>query len=197
MAEQIITKRCSKCKQIKPLSEFHKNKAAKKDGLTCACKQCKSEKHRYWYKHKGGREYKRQYGQTEKYKICNRRCQQNWHNSERGKQIRIEYGRKYRSTTNGKQAHKKANNKWYKNKGKQCYRRKYKENPNQFKAYKAIQVAIKNGNILSPKLLKCTYCNKQAELYHHASYEPKQWLIVIPVCKLCHSSIHRKLSLSG
>lgn len=35
-------KACSKCKQVKPLSEFHKSKAAK-SGHKPACKACKSE----------------------------------------------------------------------------------------------------------------------------------------------------------
>lgn len=33
------TKQCTKCKEIKELSEFHKNKATK-DGLSCWCKIC-------------------------------------------------------------------------------------------------------------------------------------------------------------
>lgn len=33
------TKRCSTCKEIKPLSEFHKNKSTK-DGLQKSCKNC-------------------------------------------------------------------------------------------------------------------------------------------------------------
>ncbi len=36
-------KRCSKCKQYKPLEEFHKNKS-KVGGLSWWCKQCKNKK---------------------------------------------------------------------------------------------------------------------------------------------------------
>lgn len=35
-------KYCSKCKTLKPVTEFHKNKASK-DGLCPVCKECRSE----------------------------------------------------------------------------------------------------------------------------------------------------------
>lgn len=41
MAEQSISKRCSKCKLIKPKIAFYKDKA-RKDGLYHACKDCES-----------------------------------------------------------------------------------------------------------------------------------------------------------
>ncbi len=37
---QGLTKQCSKCGAVKPVSEFHKNRA-KSDGLECWCKECK------------------------------------------------------------------------------------------------------------------------------------------------------------
>lgn len=39
MSEPVITKRCSHCKEIKPLSEFSKH-TCNKDGLRYACKIC-------------------------------------------------------------------------------------------------------------------------------------------------------------
>lgn len=42
MAERIISKRCSKCKQIKSLSEFDKSNR-NKDGSRFACKQCRKQ----------------------------------------------------------------------------------------------------------------------------------------------------------
>lgn len=49
-------KKCSKCKLLKPISEFHKDKY-KKDGLTCWCKDCK-------------RKYGRKYHKKNKLEIC-------------------------------------------------------------------------------------------------------------------------------
>lgn len=42
MSETIQTKRCTKCKQVKSFSEFHKNKT-KKDGHYFRCKQCQNQ----------------------------------------------------------------------------------------------------------------------------------------------------------
>ena len=36
------TKQCTKCKEVKPVSEFYKDKA-KKDGLRPQCKECKKK----------------------------------------------------------------------------------------------------------------------------------------------------------
>ena len=42
-------KECSKCKETKPRSEFHKQKRTR-DGLQCYCKECKNLVHRAWIK---------------------------------------------------------------------------------------------------------------------------------------------------
>lgn len=43
-----MTKKCSKCREIKPFEEFAKNKS-KKDGLTDTCKPCKAAQVRDYY----------------------------------------------------------------------------------------------------------------------------------------------------
>ena len=48
MSEPIYTKQCTKCKEIKPLSEFYKDKN-RKDGLYPQCKQCEKERGRKKY----------------------------------------------------------------------------------------------------------------------------------------------------
>ena len=63
------TKRCSKCKEIKPLSEFYK-KLAKKDGLTCACKSC----HNLYCKSEKGKATHERYEQSEKGEANKKRC---------------------------------------------------------------------------------------------------------------------------
>ena len=42
------TKRCTKCKEVKPVAEFSKDKS-KKDGFHNACKTCSKEKNRKWH----------------------------------------------------------------------------------------------------------------------------------------------------
>lgn len=39
MSEEITTKRCAKCGEVKPVSEFYKSKESK-DGLQSYCKEC-------------------------------------------------------------------------------------------------------------------------------------------------------------
>lgn len=42
MSDEIITKQCSRCKEIKQASEYYKDKN-RKDGLYCWCKTCKRD----------------------------------------------------------------------------------------------------------------------------------------------------------
>ena len=60
-------KTCSKCKEEKPFSEFHKNRSTK-DGLCFQCKTCKIEvaKSHYEKNKDHFREYKRKYRQENK-----------------------------------------------------------------------------------------------------------------------------------
>ena len=44
-----MIKRCTICKQEKPLSEFNKN-SARKDGLQTHCRECNKERSRQYYK---------------------------------------------------------------------------------------------------------------------------------------------------
>lgn len=64
--------------------------------------------------------------------------------------------------------------------------------PNKASARCAIGNAIKQGYIPSPTTLKCHYCPKQAEQYHHwHGYAKEYWLDVVPACRKCHIHIHR------
>jgi len=71
MSETIITKRCTRCKQIKPLSEFYKDKSYK-DGCQASCKTCR--------KIQG-----RKQGQTPKRKAYLKAYQGKWGKTEQGK----------------------------------------------------------------------------------------------------------------
>jgi len=69
----IPSKRCSKCKEEKPLSSFYSNKTTS-DGLQRECKKCCSERHKEWNKknkHKKARhQIKYKYGITyEEYEL--------------------------------------------------------------------------------------------------------------------------------
>jgi len=83
-----MNKRCRSCNQIKPISEFHKNRS-KNDGHHDHCKICKNKSHRN-YKHtpKGKAAQKRYYDST-KGKLTHRKYNIDYHikHPERNKAV--------------------------------------------------------------------------------------------------------------
>lgn len=86
MSEQIITKRCTVCKQIKPVSEFYKNRT-RKDNHRRDCKVCNCKRVKEYRQTERGRESNRQgvarYLKTKKGKACYKRYRQ----TEKGKAV--------------------------------------------------------------------------------------------------------------
>jgi len=193
MAEQIITKRCSHCKQIKSIIEFRKNKSAK-DGLHNQCKVCEYE---YRISDRGKKSHNawdKKYRQTERGKASARSRQKKWRNSTKGKKYCYDYNR----SSQYKISHKKyvLAEKGKTNKYKQC-RKNYKKFPNKNKARDAVKYAVKTGKLPNVKSLQCSYCSEQANVYHHhKGYDKASQLIVEPVCYICHKKIHSN-GLSG
>ncbi len=164
MSEQIITKRCRICKQIKPSSEFY--------GRQNRCKVCTRKNVRDYQKTKSGkrkhRNSNKNYQKSTKGKICQKR----WSKTEHGKASKEHYDNSV--------------------KGKNARKRYRQNNPGKIKARNAIRRAIAINKIYSPNTLKCINCPDKAEEYHHPSYAPKHRLDVIPVCIKCHRKIHNK-----
>lgn len=69
MAEQIITKRCCHCKQIKPLSEFYKNRSTE-TGYGHYCKICRLKANAKYKLTEKGKANEKKYHQSEKGKIA-------------------------------------------------------------------------------------------------------------------------------
>ena len=65
MAEQIVNKRCFKCKQIKHSMEFYKDRR-RKDGLDNHCKICRSEKEKKYLQTEQGQISRKRYDQSKK-----------------------------------------------------------------------------------------------------------------------------------
>lgn len=150
MSEPILTKQCSKCKQIKSISEFNKQSTCK-NGIRSYCKSCQ--------------------------KVMDR----NYEKTTKGKTVRRKALKKYRKTAKGKAARKAS------------LKRFYAYNPNHKKAGDAVNHAIRDGKLISPKFLLCHYCPKPAQQYHHwHGYEPEHWLDIVPACKSCHVKEHKK-----
>lgn len=63
MPESIVTKRCPRCKAVKPVAEFSKNRASR-DGLLARCKSCDRAKGALYEKSNKGRAARRRYSAT-------------------------------------------------------------------------------------------------------------------------------------
>jgi len=119
-----LTKKCSKCGEIKLLSEFYKDKYHK-DGRESSCKKCKAK---YQYKNKDKiTNYQKEYQKENKEKLSNQKkkyCRENKEKiairkkiyQQKNKEILSEYQRKYRE-----------NNKEKTKKYQEEYRRRHKK----------------------------------------------------------------------
>ena len=80
----LITKECSCCHKIKPVSEFNKNNS-KADGLQLKCRECTKEHY------KNNAEYYKEYNKNNAERIKERRKEYNKNNAERIKEQKKEY----------------------------------------------------------------------------------------------------------
>jgi len=172
-------KPCTKCKQIKPLSDFPRDKRAK-DGRTSQCNACKNTQIADYQATPAGQKARRE-------------TQRKYRESERGQTKRKAYGgskvakeqrRRYAQTDNGKIVMRKAREK---------YRRKIlatKEGRLKRQSIMAVGHAVESGRMPPASSIICS-CGKPAEHYHHdLGYAKPYWLHVQPVCKKCHTAIH-------
>lgn len=158
-----MVKRCSQCKQIKPLSDFYKNKA-QKDGHRSYCKKCHIIFNRRYNKTEKCKAAKRKYNQSKKGQIYFKQYYEQYKQSENGKIVRRRNVRNYRI-----------------------------RHPECVIAHHAVEYAVRIGKLLPPGKFKCSYCPQQAnEYHHHLGYEPKHYLDVIPICRKCHRKLRKK-----
>ncbi len=165
----IEMKTCSTCKQIKEIYEFYKHPFTK-DGYHPVCKIC-SLKHQ------------KQYSQTEKGKVARYRAVRHYRQTKKGKIANNRANKRYSQSEKGKVIRRKASKR---------YNLRY---PERIKAKNAVDNAVASGKIPRIKTLKCNYCPKQAEQYHHyLGYAPEHWFDVIPTCIKCHKKEHKKVA---
>ena len=161
MSEQIIFKKCYKCKKFKPLSEFHKS-SREKDGCQTQCKVCISQYHKQWIR-------------TEKCKKSSKEADIKYRNSIHGHAAKKAYKRKGPIKIKHRQKSRE-------------YRKQF---PERIKACRAIRDAIRIGKMPCPKTRTCHYCSNKAIEYHHwHGYAKEHWLDVIPMCQECHTAAH-------
>lgn len=117
--------------------------------------------------------YLKAYWLSDKGKMSQKRYRQ----SKRGKAAQ----KRYKQSEKGKANHRKTNI------------RHFALYPERLKARTVVNNAVKRGKLLRPNTLRCHYCEKQAEQYHHwRGY--KQSLDVIPICRECHQKHKRKIA---
>ena len=179
MAEQIITKRCSHCKRIKPLDEYYKDKSTP-DGLYYSCKKCHNERTKSYAQTPKGR--KNACKGSSKYRKKNR---------PKINEYQRKYYHKYKQTPEGKETYNRYSKteKGIENSHRQ--RKRYrKQYPDKFKAHQAMRNAVRSGKMPQANTQKCT-CEKQAYGYHHyLGYAKEHWFDVIPLCFRCHFIVH-------
>lgn len=160
---------CPKCKLTKDESEFNRDKS-KKGGLSIYCKQCR-------------RLQRKLYVEANHEQVVERQRQYNARHKEERKQYyentrsaRIAYGREYRKKNMPVILERLRE-----------YGEKY---PERILAAKAVREAIKQKAIKPARKQKCADCGKKAQHLHHESYEPDQWINVVPLCRSCHKKRH-------
>lgn len=99
MSDKIISKRCSKCKKIKPISEFNKDSHSR-DGFRSECRTCQSKYNKKYYQTERGKAIKKCYIQSEQGKAIRKRYLQSekrrsakkrYQQSEKGKATQKRY----------------------------------------------------------------------------------------------------------
>ena len=169
MSEQIVTKRCSHCKQVKPLSEFTISRTGK-FGRHNQCKICKRITQKRFRQSEKSVVYQKKYSKNIKAKACKKRYAQ----SEKGKAAQ----RRYLRSEKGKAKKVEMVNRWR------------VAHPEHRKAQTAVKRAIEKGILPELDSIRCHYCRAQAQEYHHhKGYAKEHQLDVIPVCKICHNKI--------
>lgn len=78
---------------------------------------------------------------------------------------------------------------------KREYYRKNGDGVKNHRARQAVNNAIRDGKLERAATKTCADCGKDAEQYHHESYEKSKYLDVVALCRSCHSNRHRKYKL--
>lgn len=158
----LTTKRCSRCGQIKPTSEFGGHTTTK-DRLRPECNECRRERQRTYSKTPKGREIGRQ-------------ARTRYKRSSKGKQAQTRYRRTERAKETARQART----------------RRHTKHPEKRSARNAVTIEIRAGRLPPARDNDCKDCGKVAQVYHHESYAEEDWLSVIPLCKRCHNTRHKR-----
>ena len=181
----IETKRCPKCGEVKPVSEFYKA-AGKVDGYATHYKDCVRSSTAEYRKKIADRDFA-DIQVTGKKRCC--MCGQNLPVSE------FNY---CRGTVGGLTSHCRECGKEYKRQHYEQYYGDYynrtrqyrREHPERYRAYSIVQEAIKNGELTRPDT--CSSCGNSGYIVaHHDDYN--RALDVVWICLSCDRQLHADL----
>lgn len=167
-------KKCFKCGETKPLSEFYKHKRMG-DGFLGKCKQCtkKDVSNNRENNIEKIREYDRIRGSMPHRILARKEYIKKPEIKERIK----EYKKEYYKTEKGKNVRRNSTKKYI-----NIY-------PYKAQAHQKLSYAIRSGKIIRPS--NCSVCGVECIPHgHHISYLEEHWLDVIWVCIHCHIDIH-------
>lgn len=172
MATNHPIKTCRKCKSVKLLTDFPKDRTHA-DGLASRCKQCRNQMHHAWYRLPGKR-------------AIVYRSNRLYRRSSKGKATQAIVDMRYRATEKGRANWRRAT------------RKQRLISPQKHAARSAVRHAVKVGRLPSAGTLPCRQCgNRAAEYHHHLGYEKPHRLKVVAICKRCHNSLHRQRPTPG
>lgn len=169
-------KHCPKCGNEYPATiEYFHRSVKSSDGLRSCCKQCRKSESRLYY-------------DKNKERLDTRNEQWRKNNPDKMR----EYQRRYVSKNPERVDQSKQQ--YYKNNADRLYekiKRRRKSEPDKYNARKAVQIAVASGKIQPISECFCSQCGKQAQHYHHWSYNVDHWLDVTPLCAKCHMKTHK------
>ncbi len=149
------------------------------------CSKCKkpkslSEFHKNRYKNDG---------LQDSCKSCGKIRQREYQRTANGKAAILKAVKKYQKTVKGR-----ATQRLYRQseKAKAAQKLFREHHQNYIKAVRAVNSAVKSGELMSPKYFLCyeESCFEQAEEYHHyKGYAKEHWLDVDPLCIKCHRKL--------
>jgi len=175
-----MMKPCTRCKAVKDLAEFPRDKRAK-DEHASRCNACMSEVlAAYKATPEGGR--------------ARKAAQQRYQNSPSGSAKRAENARSDKSRSQRKHYAQTDKGKEVMRASREKHRRRIRETEQgrlRLQAGMAVRRATERGELPPICSLTCSLCSSYAEHYHHPrGYQPKFWLYVQPLCQSCHTEIH-------
>jgi len=161
--EQIKAKECTKCKEIKPFSEFYKQKG-RKFGLASNCKECNNKTGKKYRQTEKGKESSRKgtkkYQQTVKGIEVKKRATKKYRQSEKGIEVRRRASEKYEQTDKGKESRRRRSKKYRESENGKKYREVNKERTREYN--KKYREELRNSFPENPEeKQKCLVCEKE------------------------------------